>query len=128
MASAKPSLFHAFPTYYEQLTAPRTNVLHSIKSQFHTQDELGQYTYGYNDGLSSKIESKTTDGVTQGSYAYVDPNGIIQNVNYIADDLNGFRVFASNLPVAPTYQFPIHEDIVLAQENPTQVPVCMLER
>lgn len=122
VASAKPSLYHAFPAYYEQLAAPRTNLLHSIKSQFHTQDELGQYMYGYNDGLSSKVESKTADGITQGSYAYVDSNGIIQNVNYISDDLNGFRVSASNLPVAPSYQFPVQqEEVVLAPQNPTQV-------
>ncbi len=100
---------------------PGSNLLHGVKSRFHTQDELGQYTYGYNDGLSSKIESKTADGITQGSYAYVDSNGIIQNVNYISDDVNGFRVSASNLPMAHTYQFPVQEDAILAQENPTQV-------
>lgn len=79
--------------------------------------------YGYNDGLSSKVESKTADGITQGSYAYVDSNGILQNVNYVSDDLNGFRVSASNLPVAPSYQFPIQQD-VLRPENPTQVGGC----
>lgn len=126
---AKPSLF-TFPTYYEQLAAaaaPRHNLLHSVKSQFHAQDELGQYTYGYNDGLSSKVESKTADGITQGSYAYVDSNGILQNVNYISDDVNGFRVSASNLPTAHGYQYPVvHQDAaataaVIAHENPTQV-------
>ena len=127
-AHAKPSLF-AFPSYYEQLasaSAPSHNYVHSVKSQFHAQDELGQYAYGYNDGLSSKVESKTADGITQGSYAYVDSNGILQNVNYISDDVNGFRVSASNLPSGPGYQYPLahdhlHTTAVIAHQPPTQV-------
>merc|ERR1712133_265620 len=35
-----------------------------------------------------------------GSYSYVDANGVLQTTNYIADGL-GFRVQATNLPVAP---------------------------
>ncbi|KAI5694372.1 hypothetical protein M8J76_000156 [Diaphorina citri] len=89
---AKPSV------YFSNAITP----LHTVtKSQFHTQDELGQYSYGYADGLSSKTESKSLDGITHGSYSYLDSNGIVQNVNYIADDVNGFRVAASNLPVGP---------------------------
>merc|ERR1719184_654432 len=34
------------------------------------------------------------------SYQYVDANGLVQTVNYIADDVNGFRVQGTNLPVA----------------------------
>merc|ERR1712061_308264 len=37
-------------------------------------------------------------GVIRGAYSYVDSDGIVQNVNYIADAL-GFRVGATNLPV-----------------------------
>ena len=36
----------------------------------------------------------------QGTYSYVDANGIVQTTNYIADDY-GFRVAATNLPQAP---------------------------
>ena len=43
---------------------------------------------------------RTPDGVTRGSYSYIDANGVPQTVNYIADAL-GFRVQATNLPVAP---------------------------
>lgn len=72
----------------------------ATKSQYHAQDELGQYSYGYSDGLSAKQEIKTADGVTQGGYSYVDSNGIVQSVKYVADGL-GFRVAATNLPVGP---------------------------
>merc|ERR1712001_754387 len=39
-----------------------------------------------------------------------DSNGIVQTVNYIADGL-GFRVQATNLPVAPVAELaqPVHE-------------------
>merc|ERR1711963_1243788 len=55
-------------------------------------------SFGYNDGSSVKQEIKTADGVIRGAYSYVDADGIVQNVNYIADAL-GFRVGATNLPV-----------------------------
>lgn len=73
----------------------------AVSSQFHAQDELGQYNYGYSSGLSSKVESKSLDGITRGGYSYVDAEGKVQNVQYTADDVNGFRVAATNLPVAP---------------------------
>merc|ERR1712013_655652 len=67
-------------------------------SQYHSQDDVGQYSYGYSDPNSVKQEVKTADGVIRGAYSYVDANGIVQTVNYIADAL-GFRVGATNLPV-----------------------------
>ena len=38
--------------------------------------------------------------MTTGSYQYIDANGLLQTVNYIADPVNGFRVAGTNLPVA----------------------------
>merc|ERR1712013_959676 len=67
-------------------------------SQYHTQDDAGQYSFGYSDGNSVKQEVKTADGVVRGAYSYVDSDGIVQTVNYIADAM-GFRVGATNLPV-----------------------------
>merc|ERR1711928_198670 len=70
----------------------------TTNSQYHAQDDFGQYNYGYSDPNSVKQEVKTADGVTRGSYSYVDANGIVQTVNYISDAM-GFRVAATNLPV-----------------------------
>ena len=67
------------------------------QSQYHAQDELGQYNFGYADPNSARVETKTADGVVRGSYNYVDTNGQIQTVQYIADAL-GFRVAATNIP------------------------------
>lgn len=72
-----------------------------VSSQYHAQDSLGQYSYGYNGGLSAKAETKSFDGVTRGSYSYLDAENKLQTVSYTADALNGFRAQASNLPQAP---------------------------
>ncbi|EFA10573.1 cuticular protein precursor [Tribolium castaneum] len=72
----------------------------AISGQYHSQDGLGQYSYGYVGPLSSKSETKTADGVTRGGYSYIDANGVLQTVHYISDPVNGFRVAATNLPVA----------------------------
>lgn len=65
----------------------------------HTQDSLGQYDYAYVGDSSAKTESRSLDGTTKGAYSYIDPNGILQQVHYVADH-NGFRVLATNLPEA----------------------------
>lgn len=76
-------------------------VVSSTSHQYHAQDSLGQYSYGYSGGPSAKVETKTLDGVTRGEYSYVDGNGIVQSTSYVADDVNGFRVAATNIPVGP---------------------------
>lgn len=65
----------------------------------HTQDSLGQYDYSYAGDTSAKTESRSLDGTTRGAYSYIDANGLLQQVHYIADH-NGFRVAATNLPEA----------------------------
>ncbi|XP_055842386.1 cuticle protein 6-like [Episyrphus balteatus] len=84
----------------------------AISSQYHSQDGIGQYAYGYNDHLSSKQEVKSLDGSTRGAYSYIDSNNVLQTVNYVAD-AGGFRVSATNLPK------PVE---VPAQELPQQIP------
>lgn len=69
-----------------------------ITSQYHSQDELGQYSYGYSGGPSAKHELKTADGLTSGGYSYIDSHGIVQSAAYVSDPVNGFRVAATNIP------------------------------
>ncbi|ROT70719.1 cuticular protein precursor [Penaeus vannamei] len=71
-----------------------------IQSQYHAQDELGQYSFGYAGGPSSRAETRDAFGVVRGSYNYVDSEGKVQTQHYVADAL-GFRVSGTNLPVAP---------------------------
>jgi len=83
-------------------------------SQFQAQDEFGNLNYGYANINSQKHEVGNTYGGVTGSYSYVDANGVVQTANYIADHL-GFRVQATNLPVAPAAPevelpvAPVHE-------------------
>ncbi|XP_069194693.1 adult-specific rigid cuticular protein 15.7-like [Procambarus clarkii] len=71
-----------------------------VQSQYHAQDELGQYSFGYSGGPSSKAETRDAFGIVRGSYNYVDANGKVQTQNYVADAL-GFHVAGTDLPVAP---------------------------
>merc|ERR1712227_660864 len=108
---------------------PVTQVANDVaNSQYHAQDDIGQFNYGYSNPLSSKQELKTADGVTRGSYSYVDANGIVQTVNYLSDAL-GFRVAATNLPVhhvedapvvaaEPTVAEPVQQVVVEAKTQP----------
>ena len=68
-----------------------------VSSQYHAQDDLGQYNYGYSNADSAKVETKSADGVVRGSYSYIDANGLLQRTEYISDAL-GFRVAATNIP------------------------------
>ena len=71
-----------------------------VHSKYHAQDELGQYSFGYSGGLSSRAETRDAFGIVRGSYNYVDAEGKVQTNHYVADGL-GFRVSGTNLPVAP---------------------------
>merc|ERR1712038_269383 len=87
------------------VTAPATAPAaapYTVGSQFHAQDEFGNLNYGYTNINSAKQEVGNTYGGVQGAYSYVDANGELQRVEYVADDL-GFRVVDSRLPVAPVY-------------------------
>merc|ERR1711892_298137 len=75
---------------------------YSAGSQFHAQDEFGNLNYGYaNINANAHAVGNTYGGVT-GGYSYVDANGELQQVQYVADAA-GFRVADSRLPVAPVY-------------------------
>jgi len=72
----------------------------AVSSQFQSQDEFKNTAYGYSNINSAKHEQGNAHLGVTGSYSYVDANGVLQTTNYIADGL-GFRVQATNLPVAP---------------------------
>merc|ERR1712183_1185920 len=81
------------------VTAPAA-APYTVGSQFHAQDEFGNLNYGYTNINSAKQEVGNTYGGVQGAYSYVDANGKLQRVEYVADGL-GFRVADSRLPVTP---------------------------
>ena len=95
-ASPEPAVVVAEPA--APVIQTRVDVPSEPSSQYHAQDEAGQYNYGYSNPNSAKAESRTADGVVRGSYSYVDANGELQTVQYISDAL-GFRAAGTNIPV-----------------------------
>ena len=65
-------------------------------SQYHAQDEAGNYEYGYNNINSAKHErGNAYAGTVEGTYSYIDGHGLPQKVDYVADNL-GFRATGTN--------------------------------
>ncbi|XP_063237662.1 pupal cuticle protein G1A-like [Bacillus rossius redtenbacheri] len=101
LAAAEPGYLGGAHLAYNALP-----VAAAVSSQYHAQDELGQYSYGYSGDTSAKHETRTLDGITQGGYSYLDANGLVQSASYVSDPVNGFRVAATNLPVGPSAPAP----------------------
>merc|ERR1711935_897598 len=69
--SANQPFIHPLPA-----PAPFPVPIQAPSSQFHAQDEFGQFSFGYENINSAKTETKDAFGVTRGSYQYIDANGI----------------------------------------------------
>ena len=50
------------------------------------------YQYQYETENSARQEVRDENGLTQGFYSYVDPNGQVQRVDYVSDPTLGYRV------------------------------------
>merc|ERR1711953_334649 len=62
----------------------------ATSTQFHAQDEFGNFQYGYSNINSQKHETGNIHTGVSGSYSYTDAHGIGRTINYVADGL-GFR-------------------------------------
>jgi len=109
-AVVTPLAVHAAPAFVAAVP------LGHHSSQYHSQDAIGQYSYGYTSELSAKHETRSADGQTVGSYSYVDPEGKLQNVHYRSDAVHGFHVSATNLPVGPAPVEVLPEPVKDTQE------------
>ncbi|CAH0388770.1 unnamed protein product [Bemisia tabaci] len=78
----------------------------AVKTQYHSQDELGQASYGHSEPFQAHSAVQDAAGNKVGSYSYVDPHGAVHQTNYVADSL-GYRVAANDLPVAPAGPGPV---------------------
>merc|ERR1712126_303809 len=115
-APATVAYASAAPVVAPVVPAPVVAAAPTVSSQFQSQDEFGNTAHGYASFNSAKHEQGNTYLGVTGSYSYVDANGVLQTTNYIADGL-GFRVQATNLPVAPA----------APEVEPLEAPVFDLE-
>jgi len=63
-------------------------------TQYHLQDEFGNFEYAYANQDSQKSE-KGNDMSVRGRYAYIMSDGVLRRVEYIANN-NGFHVLQDN--------------------------------
>ncbi len=75
--------------------APAAPGVHA--TQYHAQDEFGNFEFGYDNPISSRREKGNAYEGVHGSYSYVDGHGINQKVDYVADAA-GFRTTGTNFP------------------------------
>ena len=83
-----------------------------VGGQFHTQDELKQYSFGHWGGPSTRVETKDALERTHGSFAYINPVGDVHVRKYVAAPGMGFKVIASDLVVDTpevAYLTAVHE-------------------
>merc|ERR1712139_737555 len=98
-AYAAPAPYaYAAPAY---APAPVPAYAPTYASQYHSQDEFGQASYGYAQPGQAKSEVRDAYGNVAGSYYYINPEGKRVEVSYTAG-VDGFKVHSNDLPVAPT--------------------------
>jgi len=73
-----------------------------LASQYHSQDEFGQFAFGHASLGQAHSQTRDFTGAVRGSYTYVNPDGEQVVAHYVAD-AGGFRVSSNALPVAPTF-------------------------
>merc|ERR1712241_468230 len=80
----------AAPAPVVTVNAAPAPVNQATSTQFHAQDEFGNFQYGYSNINSQKHETGNIHTGVSGSYSYTDALGIGRTINYVADGL-GFR-------------------------------------
>lgn len=93
------------------------------KSQYHSQNELGEATYGHREPFQAHDAVQDAQGNKAGSFSYVAPDGRLLTTEYIADQA-GYRVASNAFPNSPNTQtaaLPIAAQPILATaEKPAE--------
>jgi len=86
------SAVNVMPNMKMRLSTPYQ--AHTGPSQYHLQDEFGNFEYAYANQNSEKME-KGNDMSVRGQYAYIMSDGVLRRVDYVADNY-GFHVLQDN--------------------------------
>merc|ERR1711970_836658 len=125
-----PDVAPAPVVQYAPIAVQPAHVPTEYKSQYHSQDELGQFSFGHISADQAHHQVRDFTGAVQGSYTYIDADGEQVVAHYIADS-NGFRVSSNALPVAPTFDGAAPEAPVADLAAPVfdlEAPVFDLEQ
>lgn len=80
------------------------------KSQYHSQNDLGEATYGHREPFQSHDAVQDAFGNKVGSFSYIGADGRLLKTDYIADAA-GYRVKSNALPVAPIVEPVIVKEV-----------------
>merc|ERR1739838_231452 len=122
-----PDVAPAPVVQYAPIAVQPAHVPTEYKSQYHSQDELGQFSFGHISADQAHHQVRDFTGAVQGSYTYIDADGEQVVAHYIADS-NGFRVSSNALPVAPTFDGVAPEGPVAPVAPELVAPVFDLEQ
>lgn len=92
--------FHIAAPAAAQVLAIENKYFGEGKSQYHSQNELGEATYGHREPTQAHDAVQDAQGNKAGSFSYVAPDGRLLTTEYIADAA-GYRVASNALPNAP---------------------------
>jgi len=67
-------------------------------NQHHSQDEIGQFRYGYTNPDSYKEEAGAADGTVHGQYGWISPEGDRIHISYTAGH-HGFQSTGAHIPL-----------------------------
>jgi len=118
-----PASHHIVPT----VVAPLAQVVPAVRvnpvvatsptiTKFHSQDELGQASFGHSTPDQSHSAVRDVFGNQVGSYSYLTPEGKEVRVDYTAGH-GGFRVVSNALPEAPSADVDF-SPLAVIQEDP----------
>lgn len=69
----------------------------ATKTQYHTQNALGEATYGHSEPTQSHVAVQDAAGNKAGTFSYIAADGRLLTTNYVADE-GGYRVASNALP------------------------------
>lgn len=103
-----------------QVLSVENKFLGEGKSQYHSQNELGEAQYGHREQFQAHDAVQDAAGNKAGSFSYVAPDGRVLTTEYIADAA-GYRVASNALPNAPVSAPALLQPAVAALEKPAEL-------
>lgn len=105
---------------------------HHHDHHHHHQETQESYSFGYdiNDsetGDSKRHYEKLENGVVQGTYSLVDPDGTVRTVDYTADAVHGFNAVVRKDPIIPPTSAQPVPDADADADNPSDAPTVVVE-